>query len=74
MSGNSPVEDPPEGVSFPEIGQYETIATPGEPGYVEPEPEPVADLEPDAGEDDGIADDDGDDGDLADDAGDDTEE
>lgn len=41
MSGNQP-PDPPSGETpaFPAIGQYELVPGPGDPGYVEPDPEP----------------------------------
>ena len=49
MSGNQPIEDVPEGVGFPSVGDYVAVPGPGEEGYVAPaDPESqvmVVDLE-----------------------------
>jgi len=49
MSGNQPIEDVPEGVGFPRVGDYVAVPGPGEEGYVAPaDPDPqvmVVDLE-----------------------------
>jgi hypothetical protein len=52
MSGNQPVDEPPEGVGFPAIGDYEIVPGPGEEGYVDPADEtpPAADDPSDEGE------------------------
>ncbi len=48
MSGNQPVDAPPDPAStgFPAVGQYDVVPGPGDPGYVEPDPDPELDVDP----------------------------
>lgn len=52
MSGNQPVEPPPEDAQFPSVGQYDHVPGPGDAGYTpEAEQPTVEDVVEDVEED-----------------------